>query len=441
MTKQKKLIDDDNSDIYRDIFNNVDELLFLHDLDGKFILTNRCLNETWGYSKTEMINKNARDFVSEEYRAEFDKYLARIKASGFDSGIGRIVTGDGQTLFVEYKNSLVSTPEGPKYIRGICRNITEQLKIKKALEASEKKLIESERKYRDIFENINEFIFTHDLDGNFIDTNFHFQKKEKYAKGELINQNIRDMMPEKYRYEFDKYLKRIKANGSDKGILSVVGKDGSKVVLEYTNSLIQGIDGPIGVRGVARDITAEYKAQKSLKKSEDELRVARDESEKLIQERTKELSDANEKLKEKTKDIEESNIALRILLNKKGEAQKELEERMMINIKDLILPLLTKMKLGQLAPSQKMYLDVIESNLNNVIAPFAVDINSKYHQLTPTEIQIANLVREGKTTKEIANLKNLALSTIHTHRDNIRDKLQIKNKKTNLRTHLMALQK
>ena len=114
---------------------------------------------------------------------------------------------------------------------------------------------------------------------------------------------------------------------------------------------------------------------------------------------------------------------------------------MLVNIKDLILPLLTKMKLGQLSHSQKTYLDIIESNLNNVIAPFAVNINSRYYKLTPTEIQIANLVREGKTTKEIANLLNLAMSTIHTHRDNIRVKLGIKNKKVNLRTNLIALQK
>jgi len=77
-------------------------------------------------------------------------------------------------VYIEYKNSLVCGPKGPYYVRGICRNITEQLKIRKALNASEMMLIESEQKFRDIFENINEYIYLHDLDGNFIDTNSHF---------------------------------------------------------------------------------------------------------------------------------------------------------------------------------------------------------------------------------------------------------------------------
>jgi PAS domain S-box-containing protein len=288
--------------------------------------------------------------------------------------------------------------------------------------------------YRDIFENINEYIYLHDLDGNYIDVNSHFSKNVGYSNNELKTKNVKDLIPEQYKPEFDEYLKRIKVNGIEKGLLNVLTKDGHTRVVHYSNSLVQGKDGPIAVRGVARDITDEFKVRNDLIKSERKLRIARDTLEKRVKERTRELRKANQ-------DLEETNIALRVLLNKKDEAQKELEERMLVNIQDLIMPLLTKMRLGPLAPSQKTYLDVIESNLNNVIAPFAVNISSKYHKLTPAEIQIANLVREGKTTKEIANLLSLAMSTIHTHRDNIRVKLGIKNKKVNLRTNLLALQK
>ncbi|PIP41628.1 MAG: hypothetical protein COX19_03070 [Desulfobacterales bacterium CG23_combo_of_CG06-09_8_20_14_all_51_8] len=295
--------------------------------------------------------------------------------------------------------------------------------------------------FRDIFENINEYIYLHDLNGNYIDANPHFCKNMGYSKSELIAKNVKDLIPEKYKPEFDEYLKRIKVNGVEKGLLNVVTKDGHTRVVHYTNSLVQGKDGPIAVRGVARDITEEFKARNALKKSEKELRMARDTLENVVKERTRDLRKANQELEEKRRNIEEANIALRVLLNKKNEAQKQAEEKMLVSIKDLILPLLTKMKLGRLTSSQKAYLDVIESNLNNILAPFAVDINSKYYKLTPSEIQIANLIREGKTTKEIANLLNLAMSTIHTHRDNIRVKLGIKNQKVNLRTHLFALQK
>jgi len=83
-----------------------------------------------------------------------------------------------------------------------------------------------------------------------------------YSKSELKTKNIRDLIPEGFRLGFDEYLKRIKVNGFEKGLLNVVTKNGNTKVVHYTNSLIQGKDGPVAVRGVARAITAEFKARK-----------------------------------------------------------------------------------------------------------------------------------------------------------------------------------
>ena len=101
------------------------------------------------------------------------------------------------------------------------------------------------------------------------------------------------------------------------------------------------------------------------------------------------------------------------------------------------IPYLEKLKKSNVNNSQISYLGIIESNLDDITSPFMTLRLDGYHKLTPTEIQVANLVKQGRSTKEIAETLNLAISTINTHRDNIRKKLKISNKKINLRTHLI----
>jgi len=88
---------------------------------------------------------------------------------------------------------------------------------------------------------------------------------------------------------------------------------------------------------------------------------------------------------------------------------------------------------------QEAFLSIIESNLNEIISPFIREISLKYLKLTPTEIQIANLVRHGSTTKDIAEILNVSPRTVETHRKNIRRKIGLEGKKANLRSHLLSL--
>ncbi|MCD6271692.1 MAG: helix-turn-helix transcriptional regulator, partial [Deltaproteobacteria bacterium] len=98
-----------------------------------------------------------------------------------------------------------------------------------------------------------------------------------------------------------------------------------------------------------------------------------------------------------------------------------------------------KLKNSRLDSKQKAYVNIIESNLNEIVAPLLREFSKTNLKLTPTEIQVTNLVKHSKTTKEIAEILNLAKSTIDFHRSNIREKLGIKNKKINLRTHILSI--
>jgi DNA-binding CsgD family transcriptional regulator len=140
-----------------------------------------------------------------------------------------------------------------------------------------------------------------------------------------------------------------------------------------------------------------------------------------------------------TQKLEETNTALRVLLKAREEDKHELEEKVLANVKELIVPYLKDLKNAGLDTRQKAYLEIVESNINDIISPFLHQLSSKYLNLTPREIQVATLVKEGKASKEIAEMLHLSMNAVDFHRKNIRKKLGLKNKKANLRTHLLSL--
>jgi DNA-binding CsgD family transcriptional regulator len=146
-------------------------------------------------------------------------------------------------------------------------------------------------------------------------------------------------------------------------------------------------------------------------------------------------------LKARTKELEEVNSALRVLLRNREEDKEEFEKKVLLNVKRLVVPYIERLKKSRLPKQGRAYLSKVESGLNEIASSFAHTLFSKYSDLTVVETQIADLVREGKTTKEIAGLLNISARTVETHRKNIRNKMGIRNKRTNLRAYLLSLPK
>ena len=112
----------------------------------------------------------------------------------------------------------------------------------------------------------------------------------------------------------------------------------------------------------------------------------------------------------------------------------------MSKVKELVVHNLEKLRNTRLDAKQSGYVDVLESNLNSIVSPFSRTLSHQFLNFTPVEIEVADLVRQGKRTKEMADLLNVSQRTIEFHRQNIRNKLGIKQKKANLRTRLLSIQ-
>jgi DNA-binding CsgD family transcriptional regulator len=141
----------------------------------------------------------------------------------------------------------------------------------------------------------------------------------------------------------------------------------------------------------------------------------------------------------RTSELEELNTALGLLLKQRAEDEMELEEKVLSNVNKLLLPYTEKLKKSGLDAKQMTYLRLLESHLNSIASAYVHRLSSKDLGFTPSEIQVADLVRDGKTTKEIAELLNSYYRTVEGHRQNIRMKIGIKKKRANLRSILLSM--
>lgn len=146
-----------------------------------------------------------------------------------------------------------------------------------------------------------------------------------------------------------------------------------------------------------------------------------------------------ELLQEREK-LEETNTALRVLLRQRDEDKTRLEETVYNNVDRLVLPYLEKLLQGRLSDKHRTLAEIADNNLRDIISPFLRTLSSLGLLLTPQEIEVANLVRNGRSSKEIADIMSLSVAGVDFHRKRLRQKLGLANTKKNLRSFLLTLE-
>ena len=317
-------------------------------------------------------------------------------------------------------------------------------------------LRESEERYRSLLESSPDPIVVYDMSGSATYVNPAFEQTFGLSREELLGKQIdfvpKDAWPET-RAAIREMLEGKKIQLFETRRLT---KDGRVLSVQLSSTLYMDSSGkPAGNIVTLRDISARKQAEEALRRTHEHL-------EELVAARTAALARANAKLeleieerkraekalrrreaelKAQSHHLEEINTALRVLVKQREDDQKEIGETVLSNVRELVGPYLEKLEKTRLRIDQRALLKIIEANLESIISPFASRLSSRFHEFTPMEIRVANLVKAGRTNKEIADLLRLSKNTVLFHRYNIRTKLGIKGKKVNLQTQLLAFEK
>jgi DNA-binding NarL/FixJ family response regulator len=135
--------------------------------------------------------------------------------------------------------------------------------------------------------------------------------------------------------------------------------------------------------------------------------------------------------------LQEANIALRAVLSRLEDEKQEIRASILANIQKIIMPIVFELEL-EVTGRQRSYVTLLRQSLQEIASPFLTQLSRDHMQLTPVEIAISTMIRNGLSTKEIAQLRCISAATVRRHRENIRRKLGLRNRKVNLATYLQA---
>ncbi|MBW2183225.1 MAG: PAS domain S-box protein [Deltaproteobacteria bacterium] len=412
------------------LLQSIQAAVVVHDSDTRIVQGNQTAQDLLGLTEDQMLGKEAIDpdwnFLCEDGSVmsieEYPVTQVLKNRKPLKNYVGGIRRPDKQKITWVLVNAVPEFDEKDSISQVIVTfmDLTDRKQVEEALR-------ESEEKCRKLFEHAGFAITLIDSEtGKRVAFNklaheslgYTHEEFEKLSTGDFVvfNKSNAD--------SFEERTRRIIEKGSDTFETKHRKKDGEIRDMLVSNVPIL-IDGEYYIQGIRLDITDRKQAEKELQKAHDEL-------EQRVIERTAEL-DA------KSMSFKEMNISMRVLLQKREEDKKEMEDKILLNIQELVIPYLIKLKKSDLNEKQNAYANVLESNLNDICSPLLHGLSSRQLKLTPQEIVITSHIRQGMTTKEIAELLGLSRKTIESHRKNIRRKFGIRNRKENLRTHLMSI--
>ena len=231
----------------------------------EFLAVNEAAVDHYGYTREEFLSMTVMDIRPTADVPTLLAYVGDHPEQTDEAGAWKHRKKDGSVIDVHVNRQKLDFAGRPAYMV-MANDITEQKQAEIAM-------CESEERYRELFENANDIIYTHDLTGNFTSLNKSGERVTGYGREEALKMNIVNVLAPDYVDTARQMLAR-KAESKVSTVyeLGIIAKDGRSVALEVSTRLIRAAGVPVGVQGIARDITARKGAEEALKDSEEKFR-------------------------------------------------------------------------------------------------------------------------------------------------------------------------
>jgi len=394
--------------LMRTLLNNIPDYVYFKDENRRFVSASNFFCDLFGCSMEDIIGKKDEDLFPEEIAEETasdDRHVIETgiplvnKEEGGESIGGRehwVLTT--KLPWRDNKGNIIG-------LFGISKEITDRKRAEVALRKSEKR-------YRQLVETINEGLGISDQDYKFTYVNDKFCEMLGYFRDEIIGRPLIEFVHDDFKELMKGQMARRQRGEERRFEVAWKTKDGDMIHTLASPRSVHDESGRFtGSMGVLTNITDRIKAEEALREKDN-------------------------KLERQAKNLIEMNTALKVLLEQREKEKTQIKESLLADIKKLVYPYIEKLENIGLNQDAQTFVNILKSNINDLISPFASTLSSKYFSLTQSEIQIADLIKHGKTSKEIASMLNVSPQAVSFHRGNLRKKLGLLNKKINLRTYL-----